>query len=86
MELSPYLRLTAHAAEMIEARGIALEWVMYATLEPDWSEPDPRDPALTRSYRSIQAAEGRILRVVHRKDGDTTIIITAHFDRGAKRP
>lgn len=78
------IRLTRHAAEMIEQRGIALAWVELAASAPDRREPDPSGPPLVRSYKAIAEAGGRVLRVVHRPAGDDTLIVTAHFDRGAK--
>ena len=79
------IRLSAHAEEMLEERGIAVAWVQEAVLSPDWSEPDPRDPALTRSFRVIPDAGGRVLRVVHRPEPPGIFVVTAHFDRGAGR-
>jgi hypothetical protein len=79
------IRLSAHAEEMLEERGIAVAWVQEAVLYPDWSEPDPRDPALTRSFRVIPDAGGRVLRVVHRPEPPGIFVVTAHFDRGAGR-
>lgn len=85
MSTCPPIRLSAHAEEMLEERGIAFAWVVEAILQPQHVAPDPRDPALTRSFRAIAAAEGRILRVVHRAEGSGILVITAHFDRGASR-
>lgn len=78
------IKLTAHAADMIEARGIALAWVETAIAQPDSRSQDPSDAALTRSYRAITEAGGRVLRVVHRPDGADVLVITAFFDRGAQ--
>ena len=47
------------------------------------SRPDPRDPTLTRSFKAIPNFGHRVLRVVHRPDGDDILVITAHLDRGA---
>jgi hypothetical protein len=79
------LRLSAHAEELLEERGIAVAWVREAVFDPDRSEPDPRDPRLTRSFRVIPEAGNRILRVVHRPDPPDIFVVTAHFDRGASR-
>jgi hypothetical protein len=78
------IKLTGHAEEMVADRGIDLAWVFTAIENPDIRSADPRDPNLTRSYRKISAADGRILRVVHRLDGDDILVITAFFDRGMK--
>ena len=66
------------------ARGIPFEWVDMAIRFPDWTAQDP-DPVLIRSFKSITGSAGRILRVVHRSDGADILVVTAHFDRGAKR-
>jgi hypothetical protein len=78
------IKLTTHAEEMIADRGIALAWVVSAIEAADSRAVDPRDPSLTRSYRKISEADGRILRVVHRPDGADILVITAFFDRGMK--
>jgi class 3 adenylate cyclase len=52
---------------------------------PDWIEPDPRHPDRIRSYKAIAEHDGRVLRVVHRPEGDDILIITVHFDRRARR-
>lgn len=79
------IKLTAHAEDMISDRGIDLAWIVSTVETPDSRVPDPRDTALTRSYRKILEAEGRILRVVHRLDQDDILVITAFFDRGMRQ-
>jgi hypothetical protein len=78
------IRLTRHAQEAIEARGISIGWVEATVSSPDSTAPDPRHRERTRSYKAIAQFGGRILRVVHRRDGTEDVIITVHFDRGAK--
>ena len=78
------IKLTRHAEEAIEKREIALDWINRAIASPDFTAPDPSDPSLTRSYKAIDEAGGRILRVVHRPDADDIVIVTVHFDRDAK--
>jgi len=79
------LRLTKHASEAADERQIALAWVESAIASPDRVGPDPRHPDRTRSYKAIAESGGRVLRVVHRPAGEDTLVITVHFDRGAKR-
>ena len=79
------IRLSLHAQEWIERRSLSLQWIEAAVEHPDRRMPDPRTPGLTRSYKSIREAGGRVLRVVHRPEGNDVLIVTAHFDRGAKR-
>jgi hypothetical protein len=78
------IHFTKHATEAMGKRGIAEEWIEAALTIPDRSEADPRDPGRTRSYKAIAAFGGRILRVVHRPEGANILVITVHFDRGAK--
>lgn len=78
------VRMTAHAMGMIAARGIAQARVEATLAQPDSRSQDPSDATLTRSYRAIDAADGRILRVVHRPDGTDVLVITAFFGRGAR--
>jgi hypothetical protein len=40
---------------------------------------------LQQFYKVIAAFGGRVLRVVHRPEGDDIVVITMHFDRGARR-
>jgi hypothetical protein len=77
--------VTRHLARRLVERKIAIGWVQAAITTPDWTSRDP-DPTLTRSYKSIAEFGGRVLRVVHRPDGDDVVAVTAVFDRGARRP
>jgi Domain of unknown function (DUF4258) len=79
------IRFTKHAQEAISIRDIAVGWIEAAVNTPDWIEPDARHPDRTRSYKAITEHGARVLRVVHRPEGDDIVIITAHFDRGALR-
>jgi hypothetical protein len=65
-------------------RRIAFEWIEVALAAPDRVDADPHHPERSRSYKRIQAFGGRILRVVHRRDGPDMIVTTVHFDRGAR--
>jgi hypothetical protein len=76
--------LSVHAAEAIELRGIDPAWIEATISSPDRSEPDAR-PGRTRSFKAIVAFGGRTLRVVHRPADDGVMVITAYFDRGARR-
>ncbi len=78
------LRSTRHVERRILERRLDPEWIEATIDRPDWARSDP-DPALTRSFRAIAAAGGRVLRVVHRAEGTDIMVVTAHFDRSAKR-
>jgi hypothetical protein len=73
--------LTKHAEEAVEMRKLALDWIDRTLATPDFTHADPKDPTLTRSFKAISEAGGRILSVVHRPEGK---IVTVHFDRDAK--
>ena len=77
------IRYTAHAVRQVVLRDIDVRWVEEALTSPDWTAPDP-NPVLTRSFKAIGGFSGRVLRVVHRRSGDDILVVTAHFDRGAK--
>jgi hypothetical protein len=77
--------LTDHAERELRRRAIEPDWVRAAIAAPDRTEADPRDPSLTRSFKAVAAFGNRVLRVVHRPDGDDILVVTAHFDRGARR-
>jgi hypothetical protein len=79
------IKLTAHARERIDEQGIPVSWVEAAVRAPLRSSPDPNDRALIRSWRAIPEFGGRMLRVVHRRDGADVLVVTAHWDRGARR-
>lgn len=79
------IRLTKHAREAMLARSILQDWIRLTILSPERVEADPRHPERTRSYKPIEAFGGRILRVVHRMEGKDIIVVTVHFDRGARR-
>jgi Domain of unknown function (DUF4258) len=79
------IRFTKHAQEALDKRRIFEEWVERALQAPDSAGPDPRYPERTRSSKGIAEFGGRVLRVVHRSEGDDIVVITVHFDRGARR-
>jgi hypothetical protein len=67
-------------------RFIHRDYIDATLAAPDRVTGDPTDPTLTRSFKSMPAYANRVLRVVHRPDGDDIFVVTAHWDRGAKRP
>jgi hypothetical protein len=79
------IRLTKHAQEALGVRSILFAWIEETVSSPDYVEADPRHPERTRSYKAIAELGGRVLRVVHRPEGDDIVIITVHFDRGARQ-
>lgn len=79
------IRLSHHMREQLALRPeLRQEWIEAAIATPDWTLADA-DPTLTRSDKAIVAFGGRVLRVVHRPVGTDVLVVTAHFDRGARR-
>jgi hypothetical protein len=78
------IRLSIHTEKRVAERALDLAWIEATITAPDWTTADP-DPTLTRSYKAIAAFGGRVLRVVHRAAGDDAIVVTAFFDRSARR-
>ena len=79
------IKLTIHAGRRMRQYGIERAWVLAAVASPDWTAPDPRQPGVTRAFKAVPERAGRILRVAHRPDGTDVLVLSAHFDRGAKR-
>jgi hypothetical protein len=79
------ITLSRHVSDEMAARRIRLAFIETALAAPDRTAPDARDPALTRSFKAIPEFGHRILRVVHRPDGADIFVVTAHWDRGARR-
>jgi hypothetical protein len=79
------IRLSKHALEAMTVRQIKHAWIETAIANPERVETDPRHFERTRSYKTIPEFGSRILRVVHRRDGRDIVVITVHFDRGARR-
>ena len=77
--------LTKHAREAIAVRNIGLDWIEATVSSPEFVEADPHYSDRTRSFKAIAEFGGRMLRVVHRAEGDDIVVITVHFDRGARR-
>jgi hypothetical protein len=78
------VKLSRHTTDEMDGRGISLAHIETALASPDWQAPDP-NPGLSRSYKAIAEFGGRVLRVVHRPDGADIFVVTATWDRGAKR-
>lgn len=76
---------TAHAAVVLQARGIDRAWVARALDAPLRIEADREDPSLSRALVAISEREGRVLRVVYRPSADGALVVTAYFDRSETR-
>jgi hypothetical protein len=78
------IRLTIHAAQRERRYNLDRAWIEATVTAPDWTAPDPREPAVTRAFKMIPERGGRVLRVAHRPDGPDVLVLSAFFDRGAK--
>lgn len=78
-----FLVFSAHASDMLEERGIDVEWVRATVAEPERQDVDPKHPDRVRLYRRIPEHEGRWLRVVCVEAANEVRIVTAFFDRRA---
>ena len=79
------IRLTAHAAQMTRRREIELTWIEDTLRNPTAQRADERDPSLKLSFRKIEQAGGKWLRVVYRMDNFTHLVVTAFFDRNQEK-
>ena len=77
---------STHAEQVMIERDLERAWIEAAIQNPDWTEPDPLDPAVERRFLAIPAREGRILRVAVTENDDTILVVTAFLDRNARRP
>ncbi|MGE0502678.1 MAG: DUF4258 domain-containing protein [Rhizobiaceae bacterium] len=80
------IRYTRHAETVLEERKINRDWVETTLFTPDWDSIDPAAPEITRRYRPVPERDGRILRVVFVETPDEIRILSAYFDRGARKP
>lgn len=79
------LVLSDHAVNSISERNLSLQWVERTVRHPEWTEADPRQER-QRRYRAIPEYDNRIMRIVCFETEKEIRIITAFFDRKAKRP
>ena len=77
--------LTRHAEHMLRERRIAREWVRRALGRPDWTEQDKSNRSLRHALCGIAERGDLILRVVYDPSATPRRVVTAFFDRGARR-
>ena len=83
----PSFVLSSHAVLAISARGLDLAWIESCMASPDRRELDRVDPTLRHVLKRIDAAEGRVLRVVYNPTPTPLgppLIVTAFLDRSMK--
>lgn len=82
--LPPRYALSLHAIVTIRERGLEHAWVELCLTHPDRTERDRVDPALIHALKRIDAAGGRVLRVVYNPGVQPVLIVTAFLDRSMK--
>lgn len=80
------LFFTRHAQDAVAERVLEYDWIERTVRDPEWSHPDPRRPDVMRRFRAIPEFGGRILRVACIETADEIRILTAFFDRNARKP
>jgi len=79
------LVFTTHAQARLQERRLDPKWVEDTARKPEWTEPEPGDDTLERRFKAIPQGDGRILRVVCAETDTTIRVISAMFDRDARR-
>ena len=80
------LAYSAHVRDAIRERELESTWIVRTIRRPEWIMPYPRRPGVERRYRAIPEHGDRVLRVAAMEKPDEIRIITAFFDRRARRP
>jgi Domain of unknown function (DUF4258) len=79
------LILTFHARVRAAERQLRIGWIEQTARHPDWAEPDANDPFVERPFRAIKVFGSRILRVACVETSSEIRVISAMFDRNARR-
>ncbi len=74
-----------HARDNLRDRGLSPAWAEAAVRAPDWTAPDPNDPAVERRFKVIAELDGRVIRVPCVETADEIRALTVLLDRGARR-
>ena len=74
-----------HARDNLRDRGLSPAWAEAAVRAPDWTAPDPNDPAVERRFKAIAELDGRVIRVPCVETADEIRALTVLLDRGARR-
>ena len=77
--------LTAHAKKRLQDRRIDPSWIEATVRAPEWTEKDPLDSAIERRFRAIPEFGRRVLRVACVETNSSVRVISALFDRNARR-
>lgn len=79
------LEFTRHALQVMSERRISVDWVEQAVTSPARRSQDPNDRELERFFRPIPERHGRVLRVVVNTRRAPWRVVSAFFDRGARK-
>jgi hypothetical protein len=78
--------LTEHARRSLARRtDIRIEWLERALRQPDRVTMDEVDPELEHRLLKIEEYGGRVLRVIVKPGGSALLVVTAFFDRRARK-
>jgi hypothetical protein len=80
------LTYTRHVEVAIEERELNRDWIERTVRSPDWVAPDTTTLGAVRHFKAIPEYGNRILRVACLESPSEIRILTAFFDRKAKRP
>jgi hypothetical protein len=78
--------LSKHLTDELDSKRLKMPYIEAAITQPDWTQPDRRWIGVTVSFKAIPEFGNRIIRVAHRLSGTDVFVITAYWDRGARRP
>ena len=79
-------RMSKHARRRLEQRGVTTEQLRRALLHPDRVESDPEDDELRHAIKRFHVSgDSTVLRVVYNHTESPWVVVTAFFDRKAKR-
>lgn len=76
--------LTKHAQQVLDERGIPVEWMERTLTEPELVLPDPEDASIERRFRRIPEFGGRVLRVALNTTAEPNRVVSVFFDRQMK--
>ncbi len=73
--------LTQHARDVLEERGILIQWVEQALANPALIEPSATEPNIENRFARIVEFGGRVLRVVVNIGVVPERVVSVYFDR-----
>ena len=79
------ITFSAHTLDVLEERMIDQEWVQRVVETPNLLIPDSEDPQLLHALAPVPENGGRVLRVIYNAEAVPAHVVTAFFDRSARR-